>query len=251
MRIHDRFSTVLPGDGGAVCSIGTFDGVHLGHQHLIGEAVRAARSARARAVVVTFDPHPRSVLTGAAMRYLTSLRDKSAAIAALGVDDLVVFPFTREVASVTAAEFMHVLKRDIGVIDLWIGPDFSLGHKREGDAAMLSALGALLDYRVHVAEPVLLDGRPVSSSRIRESLSRGDIVDAARCLGRPYALDLTRRAAGDWCAGDQRFLPRAGAYPARIGVSTGGVLIGATPCETRLTGKLADHAEDTVTVTLE
>jgi riboflavin kinase / FMN adenylyltransferase len=251
MRVHDRFSTIEPGIGASVCSIGTFDGVHLGHQHLISAAVRDARSAGARAVVVTFDPHPREVLTGTPVRYLTSRSEKTDAIAALGVDDLLIYPFTREVASVSAAEFMGVLKRALNLSLLWIGPDFSLGYKREGDATFLAGLGALLDYQLRVAEPLQLGDRAVSSSRIRESLGRGDIADAARCLGRPYALELERRDAGAWCAGEQRVLPHPGEYPARIGAQAGGVIFAASPCDTRLTGALSAYNDARVSVTLE
>jgi riboflavin kinase / FMN adenylyltransferase len=251
MRIHERFSTIEPGSDQSVCSIGTFDGVHRGHQHLIGAAVRDAHASGARAVVVTFEPHPREVLSGVPMRYLTSPADKAQAIAALGVDDLVVYSFTREVANVSAAEFVGVLKRDLNLAQLWIGPDFSLGHKREGNAAYLAGLGGLLDFEVRVAEPLLLDERPVSSSRIRDSLGHGDIADVARCLGRPYALDLVRRDSDVWCAGEKRVLPKPGAYLARIGVRTGGIVFADSACETRLTGDLATHDAAQLSVALE
>src|SRR5215211_1779096 len=125
-----------------VLTIGVFDGVHRGHKHLIGSAVRRARDVGWQSAVLTFDPHPDTVIhPGRERLYLTPLEERAELIADLGVDLLIVLPFTREVMAQTAEQFMRRVRHAIVLKELWIGWDFALGRKREGNVARLREIG--------------------------------------------------------------------------------------------------------------
>jgi len=185
MRFVQRWEEIEPAP--SVVTVGAFDGVHLGHQALIGQVVAMARAMGWRSVVVTFFPHPAVVLRGETPFYLTSPGEKRAHIARLGVDVLLQIPFTLETARIRAAEFVERLV-GIGMRALWAGPDFALGHRREGTLEVLEALGRRYGYTLHVAMEFHLGGRPVRSRRIREALRQGDVRAAAECLGRPFSV---------------------------------------------------------------
>ncbi len=185
MRWTQRFEEIEPAP--SVVTVGAFDGVHLGHQALIGQVVAMARAYGWRSVVVTFFPHPAVVLRGETPFYLTSPEEKRAHIARLGVDLLVQIPFTQETARIRAADFVERLV-GIGMRALWAGPDFALGYRREGTLPVLEELGRRYGYTLHVAMEFHLGGRPVRSSRIREALREGNVQAAAECLGRPFAV---------------------------------------------------------------
>ena len=174
-----------------VLTIGAFDGVHLGHHHLIRSVVESARASGRQAALVTFFPHPSVVLGRAAPFYLTSNEEKLAQLETLGLDTVVVVEFTPETAHIRAAQFVNWLVENLSMREMWIGHDFALGYKREGDAGFLRAMGAERGYTVHMIEPVLLQGQPVSSSRIRAALRAGDMRQAKACLGRAFRLDGT------------------------------------------------------------
>jgi len=169
-------------------TIGTFDGVHLGHQQLIRSAVESARASGRRAALVTFFPQPSVVLGRAEPFYLTSNEEKLAQLELLGLDLVVIVEFTLETAQIRAAHFVNLLIENLQMRELWIGHDFALGYRREGDARFLRAMGIERGYTVHQAAPVILDGLPVSSSRIREALQAGDVRQANACLGRPFQI---------------------------------------------------------------
>ncbi|HWQ16117.1 MAG TPA: bifunctional riboflavin kinase/FAD synthetase [Roseiflexaceae bacterium] len=182
-----------------VLTIGAFDGVHRGHQQLIGGAVQRARALGCQSAVLTFDPHPdRVVRPEQARPVLTSIEERAEQIAALGADLLVVMPFTREVMSLSAREFMGQVCGALALRELWIGWDFALGRKREGDHRRLTEIGRELGYAVHIVERVALDGETVSSTRIRMALQEGDVATAARLLGRPFSV------RGEVVGGDRR-----------------------------------------------
>ena len=168
-----------------VLTIGAFDGVHRGHQALIGAVVDRARETNRLAVLITFHPHPAAVLAPErAPRYLTTPGEKVAILERLGLDIVVLWPFDRRLASTPAREFMQQVCRHLRPAELWIGADFALGRKREGDVHCLRELGRELGYETHVVEPVVLDGGPVSSTRIRALLRQGRVREATRLLGR-------------------------------------------------------------------
>ena len=177
-----------PLDRPAFLTIGNFDGVHRGHQMLVSEMVEAAHLAGCQAGLLTFDPHPTAVLRpDLALPYLTAPEERTDLLAALGLDFVLILPFNRATASLTAAEFMQQLAARVPLCALWIGPDFALGRGREGSAARLAELGRELGYDVRVTPAYDWRGEPVRSSRIRSLLSgEGAVAQAAELLGRPY-----------------------------------------------------------------
>jgi riboflavin kinase/FMN adenylyltransferase len=140
------------------------------------------------AVAITFDPHPTAVLSETPPLLLTTIGERLNLMAALELDTVVVFPFTKEVVQTTARDFVDKLVRHLSLAEIRVGPDFTLGHERKGDIAYLKDLGDRLGFRVRVVEPVEWRGDVVHSSRIRSALQRGDIDEANGCLGRPYRI---------------------------------------------------------------
>lgn len=173
----------------AVVTIGAFDGVHRGHQALIGSLVAHARATGRVAVAITFSPHPSVFLRGRRPSfYLTTPDEKAGILAALGVDVLVTHRFDAAFAAITAAEYVGQLVRHARMAELWCGADFALGHNREGNVAYLRAAGERLGFTVHVQTPIQLDGEIISSTRIRQCLRDGAVEQAAHLLGRPFRL---------------------------------------------------------------
>ncbi len=175
----------------ACVAIGSFDGVHRGHQRLIGQMVEEARRGGWAAAVVTFDPRPGALLGRSPTASLSTIEERAEALAPLDVDLLLVLRFTPVLAGMPAARFVRLLHRRLHLVGLWAGPDFALGHRREGDIPFLRNLGREMGFQVHVVEPLVWQGRVISSTRIRESLAVGDVEDANGCLGRPYRLSGT------------------------------------------------------------
>lgn len=170
-------------------TIGTFDGVHLGHQSILERLVKGARAQGAPAVVLTFHPHPAAVLRGRkGAFYLTSPEERAGLLAEVGVDVVITHPFTPEVASQTAQEFIRRLHLHLRMQHLCVGHDFALGRGREGNLQVLERLGTEYGYRLEMLPPVELQGKVVSSSLIRNGLADGDLEKVNRLLGRPYSL---------------------------------------------------------------
>ncbi len=181
-----------------VVTIGSFDGVHRGHQALICQVRQAALQAQRAAVVITFFPHPSVVLGRAQPFYLTSPEEKLVQINQAGVDWLIELPFTVETAQVRAAEFIEQLIQHLHLRELWIGHDFALGYKREGNAEFLARLGQTRGFTVHAVDPLTNDGEIISSSNIRAALRAGDVSHAAHLLDHPF------RVSGAVVPGDGR-----------------------------------------------
>jgi riboflavin kinase/FMN adenylyltransferase len=181
----------LGSERGSVVTVGTFDGVHLGHQVVLREvALRAVRSGR-RAVLVTFEPHPLAVVRpDQAPLRLTTRVERLELLAETGLDFAVVLRFDRVMAALEPAEFVErVLLRRCRLEELVIGHDHGFGRGRSADATTLPALGARLGFAVDLVGPVFdRAGQPISSSRIREAIGRADFGAAAQWLGRPYSL---------------------------------------------------------------
>ena len=192
----------LPSDIGACAvTVGTFDGVHLGHYDVLRRLASLARSRDMASVLVTFAPHPTEVVRPAsAPMLLTPGMEKFEALATIGIDYCAVMPFTRELASLTAAEFVRlVLRPRFRMEALLIGHDHGVGRDRAGGREQLLALGLSDGFAVEPAEPVSLDdGTVVSSSAIRKAIVDGELEVARRALGRPYSI------AGVVQRGDQR-----------------------------------------------
>jgi riboflavin kinase/FMN adenylyltransferase len=173
--------------GPAHVTIGTFDGIHRGHQALLRPLIAGARQAGAASVLITFEPHPRCVLDpNHCPAYLTTLDEKTWLLGELGLDHLIVIPFSAQVAALSPAAFMKRLMRGMQVRHLVTGEDFRFGQGRRGDPAFLRRLGERRGFSVEVAPKVSRGREPVSSSRIRRLVLLGQMRAAAQLLGRDY-----------------------------------------------------------------
>lgn len=191
----------LPLDQGAVITVGTFDGVHRGHQDVLATLVRHAEARRLPSVVVTFDPHPLEVVNpAAAPPLLTLTNEKLAIFAQTGVSYVAVLPFTPRLAALEAEQFVdEVLLGRFAMRELLVGHDHGFGRGRLGDIDVLRQLGRGRDFEVTVLPPVHTpDGYAISSTAIRRAIAGGDLAKAALGLGRPYSL------SGTVVQGDQR-----------------------------------------------
>lgn len=191
MRVVRALADLPPAP--SVLTIGTFDGVHRGHQRLIGSVVARARARGVRSVVLTFDPHPRAVLAPeSAPQRITTVNDEAIQMASLGVDVLVIYPFTRQTADTAARDFMAIVARAVQPVEVWVGDDFAFGKGREGNLEVLRDLGTEFGYTLHVLPRIHVDDAPcgemIGSTAIRNHLLAGDVAAAARLLGRPYVL---------------------------------------------------------------
>ncbi|KAA3643068.1 MAG: bifunctional riboflavin kinase/FAD synthetase [Chloroflexi bacterium] len=170
-------------------TIGSFDGVHLGHQKILEPLTAGAAQAGTPAVALTFYPHPSLVLRGPQSGYyLTTPEERARLLGEAGVDIVITHPFSVEVARIPAEDFLRSLKAHLGFTQLWVGYDFALGRHREGDIATLEKLSRELDYQLHQIPPYELDSVLVSSTRIRELLGKGDVQAAEALLGHQYSL---------------------------------------------------------------
>lgn len=170
-------------------TIGSFDGVHTGHQALIRWLIAGARRAQEPSVVVTFFPHP-AVVLGKVPRpsYLTTPDERAELLGSLGVDYVITMPFNLQLAALSAAEFMEMLTARLGIRHLCVGYDFALGRGREGNLGRLEEIGRQLGYDLKVIEQVTNgEDNPISSSLIRRLISQGEMNKAAGLLGRNYS----------------------------------------------------------------
>ena len=169
-------------------TVGVFDGVHRGHQQIVRKLTTGAHANEAPAVVLTFDPHPATVLTGRELKCLTLPDERASLFEELGVDVVITERFTRELSAVTAHDFMARLTRRLGLRHLLIGYDFALGKGREGNAARLTEIGSELGYTVEVVPAVSDESGVISSTEIRKLIEVGNVAEARRLLGHPYSL---------------------------------------------------------------
>ena len=190
MKLIRNAKDLKPGNRKVCLAIGFFDGVHLGHQQIIRQTITDARRHGAIALVLTFDRHPNSVVApGRVPPLIYSLPQKLRAIESLGADKVLLIHFDQKFSQQTGEEFIRRLARDLGKIQsLCVGMDFVFGHKRSGDVRLLKKLGGKGGFTVHGLAAVSLDGRIVSSTRIREAIRAGELDAASQMLGRPYAI---------------------------------------------------------------
>ncbi|GAC1445990.1 MAG: bifunctional riboflavin kinase/FAD synthetase [Chloroflexota bacterium] len=163
-------------------TIGAFDGVHRGHQHLIRQVIDRARHEHGVSTVVTFDPRPQVVLRDGSQQ-LTDGREKERLISSLGPDTLVILPFNRALAHVPAEQFLLSLLDGINITEIWIGADFAFGHNRVGNVDFLIRRGQDLGFSVHVVAPLRVEGARISSSTVRECVAKGEVAEAAVLMG--------------------------------------------------------------------
>ncbi|GEM72095.1 riboflavin biosynthesis protein [Sphingomonas aquatilis NBRC 16722] len=189
MERLDGGSTVPPHLAGGIVALGNFDGFHLGHQAVVGQAVARARAEGRPALVATFDPHPvRHFRPDTPPFRLTTLDQRERLFAAAGVDAMVVFAFDAALAALSAEAFAERLAARLQVAGVVTGEDFTFGQGKRGDVAMLAALGTAHGFTAETVGAVTLDGETVSSSRIRALLRAGDPRGAARLLTRPFVI---------------------------------------------------------------
>lgn len=192
MERLDGGSTVPPHLAGGIVALGNFDGFHLGHQAVVGQAVARARAEGRPALVATFDLHPvRHFRPDTPPFRLTTLDQRERLFAAAGVDAMVVFAFDAALAALSAEAFAERLAARLQVAGVVTGEDFTFGQGKRGDVAMLAALGTAHGFTAETVGAVTLDGETVSSSRIRALLRAGDPRGAARLLTRPFAIEGT------------------------------------------------------------
>jgi riboflavin kinase/FMN adenylyltransferase len=168
---------------------GVFDGVHVGHQRVIGMLVEWAKREHAEAVVLTFDAHPRTVLGNTPVPLVVGVEKRVELISALGADAVVVVPFTRRFAAMSAKGFLEkLLVERIGAAGVVLGFDARFGRGRGGSVSMLKDVCTRRGIECHQAKPILVDGKPVSSTLIRETVTAGRLDMAELMLGRPFIL---------------------------------------------------------------
>lgn len=181
----------LPSSGRPrVVAIGSFDGVHRGHRRIIEQAVEESRAAGGESVVLTFDPHPLTVLApGEKPALLTTAEEKARIIRELGVEVLLVIPFDTRLAGMSPEDFsLLILAREIRAQMVMVGYNFTFGHRGAGNADLLARLGRRHGYEVRIFSPITVGGEPVSSTLIRQCLAAGEVERAACLLGRYYSL---------------------------------------------------------------
>ena len=184
---------------GTVVTIGIFDGVHLGHQHLLKQLTEAAKKAGLLSLVLTFRNHPLSVLSpSVTLKYITDLDTRVALLTKFGIDQVVCVDFTLALSLMKASEFVSMLVKDLRMKGLVVGPDFALGHRREGDVDTLRRLGVEVGFWVETVAPFSLAEVPIKSSAIREMLNQGQIEMVSQMLSRPFSL------TGEVVAGERR-----------------------------------------------
>ncbi len=173
-----------------ILTIGSFDGVHCGHQKILADVVAKARQQHGTPVVLTFHPHPQKIISPAdSPRLLQTFEQKAALLEKLGVDLLALIPFTWDLAQLSAREFVtEIIHRKLAARELHVGANFRFGHNREGDTVLLKKLGKELSIQIFEIPEYYVRNIKVSSTRIRRFLSHGQVEIARRFLGRPFSL---------------------------------------------------------------
>src|SRR5262245_3290419 len=174
---------------GAVVTMGTFDGVHRGHQAVLAEVTRRAQAGGLRSVLLTFEPHPLAVVNPtAAPQLLTLPEEKRILVTAHGIEQFVLMPFTAAVAQLEADAFCLRLREELGMRELVMGYDHGFGRGRSGDVEVVQRIAQQQGFTAVAVEAVRDDGQPISSTLIREGVAHGDLDAAARWLGRAYGI---------------------------------------------------------------
>ena len=193
MKLIHQPGDLANGERKACLAIGMFDGVHLGHQQVLRQAIEDSHQHEALSVAVTFDRHPTSVIApDRAPALLQTRAQRLRAIESLGIDAALVIEFDEAFCRKPGAEFVRELADGFGAIhSICVGANFTFGHRRDGDAKLLRTLGQALGFHVHGLAAVSLDGQAVSSTRIRAAVRDGRLDDAGQMLGRTFAIEGT------------------------------------------------------------
>ena len=191
MKVFRDIGEISPEYANSVVTIGNFDGIHLAHQALIRRVIGEARQGQTKSVVITFDPHPQKVLHPERRPFflLTTVEEKLSLIASLGVDAVLLIPFTLEFSRTTAESFVREILWDrLRIRKVFIGHDYAFGNRKQGNEDFLRAMGERLGFEVESIDAVRIDGITVSSTNVRMAILEGDVAKAALLLGKPYAM---------------------------------------------------------------
>jgi len=188
MEIEQELASITP-QGKTVLTIGVFDGVHSGHRYLLEKLQQRAAEKKLLSGVVTFSPHPQSVLhPHNQLPWLSNLEDRVRAFRELGINIVAVLTFTPKVAQLSAQEFISLVQKHLRMRGIMVGPDFALGRGREGNINLLRALGREMKFSVEVISPYTINGEVVSSTLIRQALVQGDMRRVERLMGHYFYL---------------------------------------------------------------
>lgn len=190
MQTFHKLDDVPADFGPSVVSVGNFDGVHRAHAHVLGEVVGRARANSAKAIAVTFEPHPARILRPeSTLKLLTPLPEKLRLLEGTGVNAVLLLPFGRDLSLLTPRQFAErILRKKLHAREVHEGFNFRFGHKASGDVHLLSDLGSEMGFEVLTYPEMTLRRETVSSSRIRELLSEGQVTRARQLLGRPFSI---------------------------------------------------------------
>lgn len=189
MLVEEELARFSP-EKDTLLTVGVFDGVHLGHKYLISKLLEQAREKGLLAGAVTFGQLPEELLAPRKrLPQLTDIKTRTALLKAAGVDFIVPLSFTRELASLTARQFIEMLQKHLRMRGLVIGSDFALGKEREGDTGALEKLGREMGFTVTVVPPLVLNGNIVSSTAVRKALAGGDMSKVHEMAGRYFSLE--------------------------------------------------------------
>ena len=188
MEIEQELANATP-KGETLLTIGVFDGVHAGHRYLLGKLQQRAAEKNLLSGVVTFSPHPQSVLhPHNQLPWLSNLEDRVRAFQEIGINIVAVLTFTPKVARLGSREFISLVKKYLRMRGIMVGPDFALGRSREGNIELLRALGREMDFSIEVIPPYKINGEVVSSTLIRRVLTQGDMKKVEMLMGRYFQL---------------------------------------------------------------
>jgi riboflavin kinase/FMN adenylyltransferase len=188
MRVEEELAELSP-EKDMLLTIGVFDGVHLGHKYLISQLTEHARQQNLLSGVVTFRQHPQEILSPQTkLPFLTDLTRRANLLKNEGVEAIIPLSFTRELAQLSARQFVSLLKKYLRMHGMVVGPDFALGRNREGSTNTLRALGQDMNFSVTVIPPIMVNGEVVSSTAIRKALADGDMKRTINLMGRPFSL---------------------------------------------------------------
>jgi len=224
MNVFRNIDKITNDFRGAVVTIGNFDGVHRGHQHIFRKVVREARRENSKAVVITFEPHPKMVLHPERRPFylITSLEEKIYRIAATGIDGLLLIPFSLEFSKTTAREFIcSILWDRLHIKKIFIGHDYAFGRGKEGNEACLASFGEKLGFSVEAISAFKVGDHVISSTLTRNAIQEGRVKEAAEWLGRPY--NLSGIVVGGHRRGRDLGFPTANLQPDKVLIPMNGI----------------------------
>lgn len=188
MEIEQELANITP-EGETLLTIGVFDGVHAGHRYLLEKLQKRSAEKNLLSGVITFNPHPQSVLyPHDQLPWLSDMEDRIRTLRKLGIDIVAALTFTPKVARLSAKEFMSLVKKQLKMQGIMVGPDFALGRGRQGNINLLRSLGREMEFSVEIIPPYTINGEIVSSTLIRQALAQGDMRKVKRLMGRYFHL---------------------------------------------------------------